>query len=115
MPSPRVTWNAPRSGPRPPGAGRRTWRTGGDPVPRENAGARALRFLAEGRVMILTVRSTSVLAHVRGDSGSIREVTWDALRGWRCTCPAVGPCGHGMAVAQVVVVSQAPTLREAAS
>jgi hypothetical protein len=61
--------------------------------------------------MIVRVLPTSALAFVRGDSGELREVTWDRLRGWRCSCPARGFCAHGHAVASVVVVSAVPTLR----
>jgi hypothetical protein len=54
--------------------------------------------------MILRVLPTSVLAQVRGDSGELREVPWDPRRGWSCSCPAIGFCAHGHAVASVVVV-----------
>ena len=73
-------------------------------MPRENARARAIRFLAERRVMVLRVDTEGVLAHVRGDSGVIREVRWEPQRGWTCSCPAIGFCGHGHAVASVVLV-----------
>jgi uncharacterized Zn finger protein len=80
-------------------------------VARENARARAVRFLAERRVMILRVLPTSVLAMVRGDSGELREVRWDPRRGWQCSCPAVGFCTHGHAVASVVIVPPAAAQR----
>ena len=86
--------------------------------PRESARARAMRLLAERRVLITRVLPTSVLAYVRGDSGELRTVTWDPRRGWRCSCPAIGLCAHGHAVASVVAVPPASTaelLREAAS
>jgi hypothetical protein len=73
-------------------------------VARENARSRAVRLLAERRVMVLRVLPTSVLAMVRGDSGELREVRWDPRRGWSCSCPAVGLCAHGHAVASVVLV-----------
>jgi hypothetical protein len=66
-----------------------------------------MRLLAERRVMILRVLPTSVLAQVRGDSGELREVRWDPRRGWSGTCPAIGFCAHGHAVASVVVVPPA--------
>jgi hypothetical protein len=75
-------------------------------VPRENARARAVRFLTERRVMIVRVLPTSVLAHVRGDSGELREIRWDPRRGWSCDCPAIGYCAHGHAVASVVLVGR---------
>jgi uncharacterized Zn finger protein len=74
---------------------------------RQNAAAKARRLLTERRVMIVRVLPTSALAYVRGDSGELREVSWDPRRGWSCTCPAVGFCAHGPAVASVVVVSPA--------
>ena len=54
--------------------------------------------------MIVRVLPTSALAYVRGDSGELREVSCGPRRGWRCSCPAVGFCAHGNAVASVVVV-----------
>lgn len=71
---------------------------------REDAKTRARRLLVERRVMIAVVRPGAVLACVRGDSGEVREVRWDPRRGWACTCPAIGLCSHGHAVASVVVV-----------
>jgi hypothetical protein len=71
---------------------------------KESARARAVRLLTERRVMIVRVLPTSALAYVRGDSGELREVRWDPRRGWRCSCPAVGFCAHGHAVASVVLV-----------
>jgi uncharacterized Zn finger protein len=73
-------------------------------MPREDARTRARRLLAERRVMIHRVSPTSVLAQVRGDSGELREVRWDPRRGCSCSCPAIGFCAHGHAVASVVVV-----------
>jgi hypothetical protein len=73
-------------------------------MPRENARTRAARLLTERRVMIVRVLPTSVLAHVRGDSGELREVRWDPRRGWSCSCPARTYCAHAIAVASVVVV-----------
>lgn len=82
-------------------------------MPREDARARAARLLTERRVMIVRVLQTSALAYVRGDSGELREVSWDPRRGWRCSCPAIGFCAHGHAVASVVVVppGSVPLLR----
>ena len=71
---------------------------------REDAKTRAVRLLAERRVLIVRVLPTSVLAYVRGDSGELRTVTWDPRRGFRCDCPAIGMCAHGHAVASVVLV-----------
>jgi uncharacterized Zn finger protein len=71
---------------------------------RENARARAARMLQERRVMITAVRPAAVEAYVRGDSGELREVRWDPRHGWSCTCPAIGLCAHGHAVASVVLI-----------
>ena len=90
----------------------------GASMPRENAAARARRLLAERRVMIVRVLQASALAYVRGDSGELREVSWGPRRGRRCSCPAIGFCAHGHAVASVVAVPPASTaelLRETAS
>ncbi len=54
--------------------------------------------------MVVRVLHTSALAYVRGDSGELREVSWDPRRGWQCSCPAIDFCAHGHAVASVVVV-----------
>jgi uncharacterized Zn finger protein len=80
-------------------------------VARENARTRAERLLVQRRVMILRVLPTSVLAMVRGDSGELREVRWNPRRGFRCSCPAIGACAHGHAVASVVVVPPAAVQR----
>jgi hypothetical protein len=45
---------------------------------REDARQRAVRLLAERRVLIVRVLPTSVLAYVRGDSGELRTVAWGA-------------------------------------
>ncbi len=75
-------------------------------MPRENAKARAVRLLTERRVLITRVLPTSVAAFVRGDSGELRTVTSDPRRGFRCDCPAIGPCAHAHAVASVVLGGQ---------
>jgi uncharacterized Zn finger protein len=72
-------------------------------VPRENAQAKATRLLTEARVSIVRVDDRGTLAFVKGDSGMMRRVTFDGAQ-WRCDCPALGYCSHGIAVARVVVV-----------
>lgn len=64
--------------------------------------------------MVVRVLQTSALAYVRGDSGELREVSWDPRRGWRCSCPAIGFCAHGHAVASVVVVASGGAIDGAA-
>ena len=71
---------------------------------REDARTRARSLLAERRVMVIHASPRSVLAVVRGDSGSLREVRWDPGRSWYYSCPAIGLCAHGHAVASVVLV-----------
>lgn len=71
---------------------------------RENAQARAVRFLATDRVMIRCVDERGVLAHVRGDSGHVRTVIFK-FGAWSCDCPARSEnCAHVIAVKNVVVV-----------
>jgi uncharacterized Zn finger protein len=75
---------------------------------RATAALKAKRLLAEARVVIVRAGPTGVLALVRGDSGALREVSWKPQPGFRCSCPSVGPCSHGIAVASVVLVPQNP-------
>jgi hypothetical protein len=67
---------------------------------RDNARAKALRILAEGRVTIKRVNPSGVVALVRGDSAAFYIVTHDGAR-WRCSCEAIGRCSHGIAVQMV--------------
>ena len=57
---------------------------------------RARRYLAGGRVKVISATSDAVQADVFGCAGSYR-VTWDA-GGMTCTCPAAGRCGHLLAL-----------------
>lgn len=72
---------------------------------RESAFNKGRRYLVEGRVVIQTVLRSHVVAAVRGD-GAVNTVSHDTYRGWRCTCPAVGPCSHRIAVGLVVALQQ---------
>lgn len=76
---------------------------------RENAEAKARRYLAEGRLQVERVEMPHacgilVLARCLGDEGDSYHVRWDAeRRSWKCTCPALGPrCAHVLALARVV-------------
>jgi len=69
---------------------------------RENAEAKALRLLTQGRVFIRSVTSIAVVADVRGDEGALYLVVGEA-QGWSCSCPAVGRCSHALAVARVTL------------
>lgn len=70
---------------------------------RENAAAKARRYLTEGRVVLELVWHQEVAAAVRGDA-AIHRVEFSSRRGWRCTCPAVGRCAHLLAVGLVVAL-----------
>jgi uncharacterized Zn finger protein len=69
---------------------------------RENATAKSMRLLLEGRVRVRLVHRGRVWVEVRGDSGRIHNVAYQHGR-WSCTCPAFGPaCSHIRAVWLVV-------------
>ena len=69
---------------------------------RENAASKACRLLISGRVFMRIVNASEVIAAVRGDSGELYEAGF--IRGrWRCSCPAVGPCSHLIAVQRVAL------------
>lgn len=69
---------------------------------RENAHDKARRYLAEGRLEVIRVdhdaqlRRDPIFAHVRGDSGAIYRLGYDAaLSEWRCSCSArTAECSH---------------------
>jgi hypothetical protein len=69
---------------------------------RENAASKACRLLVSGRVYMRIVNADEVLAAVRGDSGTLYETGFVRSR-WRCSCPAVGPCSHLIAVQRVAM------------
>jgi hypothetical protein len=71
---------------------------------RENAAAKARRYLTEGRVVLraLDEYGGMVQADVRGD-GAIWTSGRDE-RGWFCQCPAKGRCAHVLAVGLIVAV-----------
>jgi hypothetical protein len=79
-------------------------RAGG--VVRENAMLKARRLLVEARVRVRAIDETNggVRADVRGDSGQVYAVTYQAGM-WRCDCDARGPCSHMRAVMLIVVVN----------
>ena len=78
---------------------------------RENAQAKARRYLIEGRVMIRSVGPQGVRAHVRGQ-GHVYAVAYESGGGWSCTCPARTPrCCHVVAVQLVVAVPQGSASR----
>lgn len=70
---------------------------------RENARTKARRLLVEGRVLIRYVGPQGIRAFVRGDSASMREVTYSGGL-WDCPCEARGTCSHILAVQTVTLV-----------
>jgi uncharacterized Zn finger protein len=70
---------------------------------RENAEAKARRYLAEGRLQVERVDHDVVLGRVLGDEGDLYHVRWDQeRRSWKCTCPALSVrCSHVLALARV--------------
>lgn len=77
-------------------------------MPPENAAAKSLRLLTEGRLMVERVDPGTglVVARVRGDSGEVYYLGHDPRNGeWRCSCAEMkGRCSHLRALQLVVVV-----------
>ena len=66
-------------------------------MPRENAEAKARRYLGQGRLRIHTVSDRYVGAVCRGD-GELYLLTGDE-ESWSCSCPAVSDrCAHLLAL-----------------
>jgi len=62
-------------------------------VSRENAAAKAVRYLGQGRIVIREVSPVHVSATARGD-GAIHRLGFNRGRWW-CSCPAHTPaCSH---------------------
>jgi hypothetical protein len=74
-------------------------------VSRENAHAKARRYLGEGRLIVVRVDADGIRATCRG-SGAVYTVTWTPGEGWVCDCPALGPCAHLLALQAVTVRSK---------
>ena len=72
-------------------------------MPRENAEAKARRYLGEGRIVLVSVSDDRVLARVRGD-GQVWLVMFEG-GAWSCSCPAkTDQCSHLRAVRLVTAV-----------
>lgn len=72
---------------------------------RENAATKAMRLLTSGRVLIRLAGSAGIEALVRGDSASMRRVTYSG-GAWSCTCPGRGDgCSHIRAVMAVTLAA----------
>lgn len=75
---------------------------------RESVTDKADRLLIQGAVAVLEVCRDVVAVAVQGDHDRY-AVTFKDGR-WRCTCPAPGPCSHGLAAARVTRTNaQVPT------
>jgi uncharacterized Zn finger protein len=71
---------------------------------RENAEAKALRYLTDGRLEVQRVTETAVDAACLGDEGDLYRLSWNAeRRRWECSCPAYGRrCAHVLVLGRVV-------------
>ncbi len=64
--------------------------------------AKACRYLAEGRIRVLSVSLERVEATARSDTGKVYRVVREAGEGTSCNCPAYGKrCCHRLAVESV--------------
>jgi hypothetical protein len=73
---------------------------------RENAQAKARRYLAEARLTVEQVDAELVRATCRG-SGAVHDVGWTPEFGWSCSCPCPSRrCAHLIAL-QLVTVREA--------
>ena len=74
---------------------------------RENAAAKAQRYLSEGRVVLTQVTPDRVDAMIRGD-GAIHTAGY-RNGAWNCTCPArTANCSHLRALRLTTVVDLPP-------
>lgn len=70
---------------------------------RENAEAKARRYLTEARLLITQLDGDTVTATCRG-SGEIYQLGHDPETGWHCDCPAHSDgCSHLQALQLVTV------------
>jgi uncharacterized Zn finger protein len=68
---------------------------------RESAQAKARRYLGEGRLSVLRVDKSQVVAECRG-GGTVYRLGYENGV-WRCDCPARGTCCHLHALMLVTV------------
>ena len=64
---------------------------------------KADRLLLEGRLRVVRVDGSLIVAECRGDSGVVYELTHAGAR-WTCSCPARTDCSHLRALWRVVAV-----------
>ena len=74
-------------------------------TPRENAEAKGLRYLTQGRLVITHVSEKAIRATCRG-SGELHSVGWLAGAGWSCSCSARSRCSHLVALHSVTVIDR---------
>jgi len=77
-------------------------------VSRENVQTKGRRLLTEGRLTVLVMNDSGLIAaSCRGDSGEPPyALGYDPrAREWRCTCEARGLCSHLVALKLVTVRS----------
>lgn len=67
---------------------------------RESVDRKARRYLAEGRLRVLSEDVGAVTATCRGGGATTYRLGRDR-GGWWCTCPARGRCSHLTALALV--------------
>lgn len=60
---------------------------------RETIAAKSVRYVAEGRLTVLSVHGDCVAASCRGD-GEVYRLGHEPRRGWWCECRARGDCCH---------------------
>lgn len=70
---------------------------------RENAAAKASRYLTEGRLIVTRVHQGRVTSSCRGEGHIWLQA--HTAGAWRCTCPARSTaCSHLIALRRVVAV-----------
>ena len=69
---------------------------------RENARAKGVRYLGEGRLTVVYVDPERIRAECRG-AGAVYRLRWTEREGWACTCPSRGRCSHLWALLNVTV------------
>jgi uncharacterized Zn finger protein len=70
-------------------------------MPRENAQAKAIRLLVQGRVSIIRADEHGIDALVKGDTAAFYRVSFRGR--WTCNCDALSRCSHALAVQRVTI------------
>ncbi len=76
---------------------------------RESARTKATRYLAEGRVILVSVDRRAVVGKVRGE-GAVYTTWWESGE-WSCDCPHQARttfCSHVHALRRVTAVDLGP-------